>query len=273
MVDFGQRRVEFAQAVDHRFLINAREAAARAFGNVLPVTQPAVDGPERLHVSRSADATAAMVSYDNHTLDLQDIVSILQHIDSILQHVEAVEAGMDDDAGDAGCTKTSPGSRSTISLAGTRRSERAIHRYFGFCSRGEPLERIGLSGVRRPWWDNRRRSCGNAVRCLFQHSFSEGTHHGATVKDFYSVLGISPGAPADLVKAAFRKKANQFHPDKNSSPDAPARFRFARAAYETLSDPARRKAYDDLRQRSLIDDPQATAVEIWSAYCSGVLVD
>lgn len=93
------------------------------------------------------------------------------------------------------------------------------------------------------------------------------------MKDFYSVLGISPGAPADLVKAAFRKKANQLHPDKNSSPEAPARFRDVRLAYETLSDPTRRKAYDDLRQRSLIDDPEATAVEIWNAYCSGVLVE
>lgn len=93
------------------------------------------------------------------------------------------------------------------------------------------------------------------------------------MKDLYSLLGISPGATSELVKSAFRKKANQFHPDRNASADAPARFRDVRAAYETLSDPTKRKAYDDLRQRSLIDDPESTAVEIWSSYCSGVLVD
>ena len=91
------------------------------------------------------------------------------------------------------------------------------------------------------------------------------------MKDLYSTLGISPSASSDSVKLAFRKKANQFHPDKNSSPDASAKFRDVRVAYETLSDPEKRKAYDDFRRRSLIDDPLSTAAEIWETYCSGVL--
>lgn len=91
------------------------------------------------------------------------------------------------------------------------------------------------------------------------------------MNDFYAILGVSPDATADAVRGAYRRKANLLHPDKNSSPDAPARFRDVRSAFETLSNPAKRKAYDDFRQQSLIDDPAATAAEIWTAYCSGIL--
>ncbi len=91
------------------------------------------------------------------------------------------------------------------------------------------------------------------------------------MKDHYATLGVPPGASADAVKAAYRKRANAFHPDKNSAPDAPAKFREVQVAYETLSDAGRRKAYDDYRQRSLIDDPAAVAAEIWRAHCSRVL--
>lgn len=91
------------------------------------------------------------------------------------------------------------------------------------------------------------------------------------MSDLYSILGISPSASSESVKLAFRKKANLLHPDKNASPDAAARFREVREAYATLSDPAKRKGYDDFRQRSLLDDPLATAGEIWESYCTGVV--
>lgn len=87
--------------------------------------------------------------------------------------------------------------------------------------------------------------------------------HGATVMhDHYSVLGVSPAAALDVVKTAYRRLAAQFHPDKNPSPDAAERFRLIQNAYEVLADPSRRKAYDDLRQRSLIEHPLLVAKEI-----------
>jgi len=89
-------------------------------------------------------------------------------------------------------------------------------------------------------------------------------------RDHYATLGVSPDATADLVKAAYRKKAAQYHPDKNPSPDAAARFREAQEAYDVLSDVVRRKAYDDYRQSSLIDDPMAVARDISAKYIQEV---
>jgi hypothetical protein len=64
-------------------------------------------------------------------------------------------------------------------------------------------------------------------------------------KDYYQLLGITPGATTRQVKAAYRKLAKLHHPDANpGDPDAAARFREITEAYETLSDPVRRKAYD-----------------------------
>lgn len=91
------------------------------------------------------------------------------------------------------------------------------------------------------------------------------------MQDNYEKLGVSPDATADLIKTAYRKKAAQYHPDKNQSPDAPRRFREVQEAYEVLSDPARRKAYDEYRQRSLIDDPAAVAWDLTGNYIQDVL--
>jgi hypothetical protein len=64
-------------------------------------------------------------------------------------------------------------------------------------------------------------------------------------KDYYAVLGIAPDATARQVKAAYRKLAKKHHPDAcPGDPDAAARFRDITEAYETLTDPERRKAYD-----------------------------
>jgi hypothetical protein len=64
-------------------------------------------------------------------------------------------------------------------------------------------------------------------------------------KDYYALLGITPGATTRQVKAAYRKLAKLHHPDAcPGDPDAPARFRDITEAYETLSDQMRRKAYD-----------------------------
>ncbi len=64
-------------------------------------------------------------------------------------------------------------------------------------------------------------------------------------QDYYEVLGISKGASAAEVKKAYRKKAIEFHPDKNPG-DAAAEESFKKAAeaYEVLSDPDKKARYD-----------------------------
>lgn len=86
------------------------------------------------------------------------------------------------------------------------------------------------------------------------------------MKDYYGLLGVSPDATAELIKTAYRRKAAQYHPDRNPAPDAAAKFRAVQEAYEALTDADRRKAYDETRRSSLIDDPLAVAREIWSSH-------
>ena len=64
-------------------------------------------------------------------------------------------------------------------------------------------------------------------------------------KDFYEILGITKSADAAAIKKAYRKKAIEFHPDKNPG-DAAAEENFKKAAeaYEILSDPQKKSKYD-----------------------------
>jgi len=85
-------------------------------------------------------------------------------------------------------------------------------------------------------------------------------------EDHYGVLGLPATATLADIKRAFRQKASYYHPDRNAASDAAARFRAVQQAYDVLSDAERRQQYDDNRRRNLLDDPLATASEIWQAY-------
>ena len=69
-------------------------------------------------------------------------------------------------------------------------------------------------------------------------------------KDLYDVLGVAKTASADEIKKAYRKLARKYHPDKNpGDKEAEDRFKEIQAAYDVLSDPAKRKEYDRVGPR------------------------
>lgn len=65
-------------------------------------------------------------------------------------------------------------------------------------------------------------------------------------KDYYKILGVDRKASADEIKRAYRKLARQYHPDKNTAANAEDRFKEVSEAYEVLSEPEKRQAYDQL---------------------------
>ncbi|MEW6246338.1 MAG: molecular chaperone DnaJ [Nitrospirota bacterium] len=65
-----------------------------------------------------------------------------------------------------------------------------------------------------------------------------------TKRDYYEVLGVDRSATRDEIKRAYRRLALQYHPDRNKSPDATAKFREIAEAYAVLSDDTKRREYD-----------------------------
>jgi len=77
-------------------------------------------------------------------------------------------------------------------------------------------------------------------------------------KDFYQILGVSEAASADEIKKAYRRLAKQHHPDANpNNPAAAETFKQIAEAHSVLSDPEKRKQYDQMRRLGAFDTGRA----------------
>jgi len=70
-------------------------------------------------------------------------------------------------------------------------------------------------------------------------------------KDYYKILGVEKSASDDEIKKAYRKMALKYHPDKNKSPGAEEKFKEIAEAYDVLSDPKKRKLFDQFGEEGL----------------------
>jgi molecular chaperone DnaJ len=67
---------------------------------------------------------------------------------------------------------------------------------------------------------------------------------GFNLPDLYEILGVRRDASPEEIKRTYRRLARELHPDVNNDPEAERRFKQITAAYQTLSDPTRRRQYD-----------------------------
>jgi len=84
------------------------------------------------------------------------------------------------------------------------------------------------------------------------------SHRLHDLKAYYQILGLEPDARPDDIKAAYRVRAKDLHPDHNNSRTAPEDFQRLTEAYGVLRDPRKREAYDDFCRRNPVPIPSGS---------------
>ena len=86
-------------------------------------------------------------------------------------------------------------------------------------------------------------------------------------RDYYQILGVSRSAPQDDIRKAYRKLARKYHPDINpGNKEAESKFKDISVAYDVLSDPQKRKLYDEFGEAGLaagFDAEKARSYRQW----------
>lgn len=93
---------------------------------------------------------------------------------------------------------------------------------------------------------------------------SEAAAYATTSEtDFYEILGVNQDVVSDTsLRKAFRKQSIKWHPDKNPSPEAADKFHLLTVAYDVISDPATRAAYDNARTARLAKKRRSEAFDM-----------
>ena len=79
----------------------------------------------------------------------------------------------------------------------------------------------------------------------------------ADSQDLYEILQVHPSAHPEVIQSAFRRLARLYHPDVNPSQEAAETMTRLNLAYETLSDPERRAAYDRARNAQVLEGTES----------------
>ena len=115
-------------------------------------------------------------------------------------------------------------------------------------SQGVHAQIVSRKGPRGP-------ICGYGRSALDLHAPPIVTCREAML-DHYQILGVPRGADFDEIKRAYRKKQVELHPDRNpNNPESEEKFKDVVSAYEVLSDPVKKQAYDCGFTRGRIFDP------------------
>mgnify|MGYP002571681013 CR=1 FL=1 len=84
----------------------------------------------------------------------------------------------------------------------------------------------------------------------------------AAKRDYYEVLGVAKNADEKTIKKAYRKLAKKYHPDTNAgNPDAEKKFKEVTEAYSVLSDPEKKKMYDQFGHAAFDQSAAIRAVD------------
>ena len=93
-------------------------------------------------------------------------------------------------------------------------------------------------------------------------------------QDFYMILQVHPSAEPEIIKSAYRRLAQMYHPDVSKNPQAPKNMQLINQAYATVSDPALRRAYHriwlmhqtPLKEKPLGNQPESESRQVLDDY-------